>query len=119
MNKLEAAIARLQKSWRPYLEKLADAEHPIDPLRPGSNEAWFHLVDHLDHLATAYVAWQGQGKIINEYGEVDDARLIELIEPCIRNEADRRVFLATCKHFAAEWRELNKRPPEESDSEDV
>ena len=117
-DKLNAAIAKLERSWRPFLERIADAEHPLDPSRPGCNEAWFQLVNHLNGLAAAYVAWQGQGRTINEYGPVDDARFIELIEPCIRNEADRRVFLATCKRLADEWRELNESEPEPESEEE-
>jgi hypothetical protein len=123
-NKLNAYVAKLESRWRPFLEKLADAEHPHDSSRPGwgpQDEAWIQMVNHLDGIAAAYVAWQAEGKTINECGPIDDARLLELIEPCIRHEADRRVFLATCKHHVAEWQELNKSAvsdPEESDPEE-
>jgi hypothetical protein len=104
-DNIRAYIARFGPRWRPFLEKLADAVHPPDSSRPGwgpSDEAWMNLVDHLDSVAAAYVAWQSTGISINERGPVSDARLFELIEPCIFDEADRRVFLATCKQFVSD-----------------
>lgn len=102
-------IAEIRSNWRPFLEKLADTVHPPYPSRPGwgpSDEAWYQMVAHLDSVAAAYVAWQSTGISINECGPVSDAHLAELIEPCLDNEADRRVFLAACKQLASEWRKL-------------
>jgi hypothetical protein len=110
MNKpMRAYIAELEPKWRPFLEKLADSQHPHDESRPGwgpQDEAWIQMVAHLDHVAAAYAAWHGAGYLINDFGPVDDARLVELVEPCLTRDADRRVFLATCQQFARDLRAL-------------
>jgi hypothetical protein len=101
-------IAKIGTRWRPFLEQLADAVYPHDTSRLGwgpADESWIQLVAHLDNAATAYVAWQAARVSINEFGPVSDARLFELIEPCIRSETDRRAFLAACKQLASDWRE--------------
>jgi hypothetical protein len=120
-DNIRTYIARIRSRWRPFLEQLADAVHPHDSSRLGwgpSDEAWLIMVGHLDGVAAAYVAWQASGISINDCGPVSDARLAELIEPCLSNEADRRVFLATCKQLASEWRELERNgfeyPPTEN-----
>src|SRR5208337_4494769 len=103
-DNLRKYIAEISRTWRPFLEKLADAVHPHDLSRRGwgpSDEAWMNMVNHLDGVAASYVAWQAAGLSANERGHVSDARLAELIAPCILDEADRRVFLATCKQLVS------------------
>jgi hypothetical protein len=84
-----------------FLEELADAEHPVE--RDG---AWLKMVNYLDQLACSYIVWQARRIKVNRFGPVDDARLLELLEPYLHNEADRRVFVATCKRFVIEFHDL-------------
>ena len=111
--------AALGPKWRAFRERLADAEHPMDPAAtgPGIHEPWFKLVRHLDEVAAAYVAWQVDGVSINGWTSVDDERLRELIEPCLRSDSDKRVFLLTCQRLAAEWRVFRRRRTEENSPE--
>ncbi len=120
-DKTRKFIAEIRSRWRPFLEQLADTVHPHDPSRPGwgpSDEEWFQLVAHLDGVAAAYVAWQAAGVSINDCGSVSDVRLFELIEPCIRSETDRRIFLAACKQLASDWQELRRSGFEYSPTEE-
>jgi hypothetical protein len=108
-NKFSAHLASLRESWRIFLERLADVEHPHDSSRQGwgpEDEWWIKLVNYPDGLAAAYVAWNATAEAISDYGPLDDARLVELIEPCLRREKDRRTFLARCKREAAAFRTL-------------
>jgi len=105
---LRAYLAELGPKWDAFLDQLADLEHPHDPATRGwapGDEAWFQARRHLDRIAAAYVAWQADGIAVNQCGQgMDDARLLELIEPYIQREASRRVFLATCQQLAQEWK---------------
>lgn len=114
-DEIRAYISLIEPQWHRFLEQVADAQHPRDPDRAGwgpEDEAWRATYLHLDHVAAAYVAWNAKGITINEWGPVDDRRLMELVEPYIRGEADRRVFLATCQRLMCEWRNLDPPEPE-------
>jgi len=111
-EELHAYYVSLEPKWNAFLDQLADLEHLSDPSnmrwRP-EDEAWYQARQHLDHIAAAYVGWQAEGVVVNEWGPgMDDARLLELIEPYIRHESSRTVFLATCQQFVREWKERKK-----------
>jgi hypothetical protein len=113
-DEIRAYHKELGPKWHSFLEQLADAQHPRDPNRVGwgpEDEAWRDTYLHLDHAAAAYVAWQANGIVINEWGPVDDRRLLELIEPYVAGEADRRVFLATCQRLMSEWQNRSPSNP--------
>jgi hypothetical protein len=99
-EELDAFIGQVEPKWRAFLKSLVDAQRPRDASRWGSeDEAWRDIYYHLDRVAAAYAALQVDGKVINEFGPVDDQRLAELIEPYLRDEADRSVFVAVCKQM--------------------
>ena len=114
-------LAKIEPQWHPFLEKLADTVHAHDPKRPSwgpEDESWIKLVKHLDGIAAAYVSWQGAGESINEHGAVDDARILELIQPCGLSETDQRVLISACKQFLQDWRALEPEILDEEASDD-
>jgi hypothetical protein len=123
-KKIREHIAMLETNWRPFLEKLADTVHPRDPSNPDrpdwtpEDESWWQLVNYLDGVTVAYVAWQSEGLTVNEHASpVDDARILELIEPCGLSEADRRVFVLTCQQLVQDRRKLYPKIPNESEDD--
>jgi hypothetical protein len=119
-EKMREYITKIQPQWRPFLEKLADTVHAHNPKRRGwgpEDESWANLVNHLDGIAAAYVAWQGARISLNEHGAVDDARILELIEPCGLSEADQRVFVSACQQCLRDWRELQRKISDEAENE--
>lgn len=120
-EKTRKYIAKLESNWPQFLENLADKVHPSDPRRldwTPDHESWFQLVRHLDGIAAAYVAWQGTGCIVNEHEPVDDARILELIEPCGFSETDQHVFLLACKQLLRDFRELQPRSLDDEGDEE-
>jgi hypothetical protein len=106
----DAYIEELRKTWPEFIERLADAEHPRDPTVPvwgPEDEAWYQTRQHLDHVAAAYISWQAEGIAINDWGPIDDKRLVELVEPYLKSESDRQLFLRVCQQLTRERKRLN------------
>jgi len=123
MNKkkiLEKYLALIEPQWHPFLEKIADTVHPLDPAPhrwSPQDESWFKLVNHLNGIAAAYVAWQGAGTLINEHGDIDDARVLELIQPCGLSETNQRLFLSVCQQLVRDLQKLQQDASEEAGTE--
>jgi hypothetical protein len=119
-DKIREYIDRIKPNWRPFLERLADTVHAHNPERQGwgpEDESWIKLVNHLDGVATAYVAWQGLGISENGYGPIDDARVLELIQPCGLSQIDQQVFLTSCRQFLKDLLKIKARISGEEENE--
>jgi hypothetical protein len=124
-------VETLRPKYFGFLEKLADESMQARHADPAFKR-W--VVRFLDSVGGAYCCWRSelsaaaaQGlpfndaqiiaqasqsddkrwiSTLNKFGRVDDKRLLELIEPYVPRESDRRVFLEIVKQLWSEGQDL-------------